>query len=440
MSTPEFQQKIKSFVKKADVHMDPGIMKSLLHGLGVGGSLIWGILKHKALDAGISTLARRTPLLKNFYANMSARGMHAGLNPSEQLAPRFRNAMGAVAFNPSVSGNVDYMMGQHFAHSAADKIFQETGKRITSIDELRKHPIAQAMHNMPQHVEQNSPITRNFLNALNPELPPSRLVNAIERFGGVGPDKQQWGGRAGLLGSAALGAINPFTGGGLHGAVANMITQAPETAATWMMNRKDSLPVKLLLRAGLAAKKRLMTNGFLEGLDGRQSQHFLNNGKWNYLNTTSGEVRALGGDLGSLTRAATSPQGIPGLPTATQKNIANLPNVLAPVTKMLGGASPEYKTYIDKAHTVLGDSREANYNPATVREMIRDHVHENVLGESYHANKRRNPGAPKAPLATIPASRPIDPISGREIEPSRIPRVKPAPNPFFVPTPIQQHV
>ena len=416
MSTPEFQQKVKSFVKQADIHMDPGLMKTMLHGLGVGGSLIWGILKHKALDAGISTLARKTPLLRNFYANMSARGMHAGLNPNEQLAPRFRNAMGAVAFNPSVAGNVDYMMGEQFAKTVADIIFKQTNKRITSLDELRRHPIARAMYNMPHHVAPNSPISKNFLNALNPELPPSRLVDLIERYGGVGPDQQQWGGRAGLLGSAALGAINPFTGGGLHGAAANMVTQLPETAATWMMNHQKSLPVKLLLRAGLKAKKKLMANGFLEGLDDRQTAHLLGNSKWNYLNTTSGELRALGGDLGSLTRAATSEHGIPSLPELTH--------------------------VVSKAQSLLADPRDAKsvYKPPTAREVIREHVHTKGLGESYYANKRRNPGAPKPPIAVGPVVHPIDPVSGREVMPSRTPRVKPAPSPFFTPTPIKRLV
>jgi hypothetical protein len=341
--------------------------------------------------------------------------MHAGLNPNEQLAPKFRNAIGAVAFNPSVSGNVDYMMGAQFAKTVADIIFKQTNQKITSLDELRSHPIAKAIYNMPQHLAPNSPISKNFLNALNPDLPPSRLVNMIEGFGGSGPDQQQWGGRAGLLGSAALGAVNPFSGGGLHGALTNVVTQLPETAATALMNRnKDSLMSRLLLRAGLKTKKKIMASGFLEGLDGKQSEHTFNNSLLNYLNTTSGEVRALGGDLGALTRAATSEHGIPSV--------------------------PELNQVVTKVQSFLADPRDARraYKPPTPREAIRDGVHEKRLGESYHANRRRNPGTPKPPMAVGPVSRPIDPVSGREVMPSRTPRVKPAPNPFFTPTPIKQ--
>jgi hypothetical protein len=141
MSTSEFQNKIKAFVKKASgwdlanqamqyghQFVDPlsnaavNIAQQLPemarhtghavmeHAPGFAKSL----LGHRLLDALVSSKARSWEFLEPYYANMSREGIQAALS-GQDMMPKYRQGIGTAALNPSVSGLGDYEISKEIA-------------------------------------------------------------------------------------------------------------------------------------------------------------------------------------------------------------------------------------------------------------------------------------------------------------------------------------
>ena len=350
MSTPEFQKKAKEFIKRAAgwelannlMQHGPqylgGIGDALsnvghqLQGSGAGilGKLIQqsnavkehapaflsSLAGHRILDALISSKARSWELMEPYYANMSREGIQAALS-GQDLMPKYRQGLGTAAMNPSVSGLGDYEISKEIAKNLIEAHQKETGHRMTTLDEIRNHPKIKAVVEKAQPGVLKSELSQNFLRALNEKLEPNPVVEYLKKpgrfgVGGIGPDNQQFAGRLGLAGAAAIGGGM----GGLHGAAVNAVVQAPEYLAASALGKPHVPIAQKALDFGIGLKKSVLGQGNIDAVRRLRgaaeptqignltltpsNKEALKSTGYHGLNQLSGELYNLGRDVGTM--------------------------------------------------------------------------------------------------------------------------------------------
>lgn len=291
MSTPEFQQKIKSFVKEASgwelanhaMQHGPQYLEHFGNAAGNLAHQIPGMLghapgflasagMHRLADAVASKGARSWGLLKPYYANLSREGIQAALT-GQDMMPKYRRGIGTAFINPSVSGLADYEISKELAKHLIEEHEKAKGIRITSLDEIRSLPRVKSMLENAEPGVLKSELSQNFLRALNPKLDTHPVVEALKKpgrlgIGGMGQDNQRYAGRIGLAGALALGGgVGEFMHGApLHGAAVNGFVQTPEYGAASALGKPNSTVAQKLLNFGINLKKSVLAQGKLDAL------------------------------------------------------------------------------------------------------------------------------------------------------------------------------
>jgi len=349
MSTPEFQYKIKAFVKEAagwelanqamqhaPQYLDHlgNVVGNIAHqipgAVGHAGNAIMehapgfakSLLGHRLLDALVSSKARSWEFLEPYYANMSREGIQAALS-GQDMMPRYRQGIGTAAFNPSVSGLGDYEISKEIAKKLIEQHEKETGHRMTTMDEIRNHPKIKAVVEKSHPGVLKSELSQNFLRAMDENLQPNPVVEYLKKpgklgIGGIGPDNQRYAGRIGLAGAAALGGGlgHVMSGDALHGAIVNSAVQAPEYVAASALGKPHSTLAQKLLNFGVGLKKSVLAQGKMDAIRrlrggaapsnllGMEIQpttrEALKSTAYHGLNQLSGELYNLGRDAGTV--------------------------------------------------------------------------------------------------------------------------------------------
>ena len=238
---------------------------------------------HKLVDSGLSHLIRKNNLFSNYYANAAREGINAALTGLD-VAPTMRQGLGIVS--PTITGLGSYETAKQLAAQLKNTIEKETGQKITSIDQLINHPIAKEQLGKIQGSGMSS-MTRDITNALNPNLPASKVVDAIKRYGGVGADNQRHSALVGGAISAGLGGLT----GGSAGALGAMTANAPDLAALHMIQSGNAQPIMDL-------KKRVMARGAAHGVTGPGLAQTATSLGLGALSPLSHEVYGMGEDIG----------------------------------------------------------------------------------------------------------------------------------------------
>lgn len=238
---------------------------------------------HKLVDSGLSHLIRKNNLFSNYYANAAREGINAALTGLD-LAPSMRQGFGIVS--PTLTGLGSYETAKQMATQLKNTIEKETGQKITSIDQLINHPIAQQQLKRIQGAEM-SPMTRDITNALNPNLPASKIVDTIKRYGGVGKDNQR---HSALIGGAISAGLGGLTGGSA-GALGAMTANAPDLAALQMIQSGNAQPI-------IDLKKKVMARGAAHGVTGPGFSQDLTSLGLGALSPLSKEIYGMGEDIG----------------------------------------------------------------------------------------------------------------------------------------------
>jgi hypothetical protein len=234
----------------------------------------------------LSHLIRKNNLFSNYYANAAREGINAALTGLD-VAPTMRQGFGVVS--PTITGLGSYETAKQLAAQLKKTIEKETGQKITSIDQLINHPTAKQYLSRLQGAEM-SPMTRDITNALNPNLPASKVVDAIKRYGGVGVDNQRHSALVGGAISAGLGGLT----GGSAGALGAMTANAPDLAALQMIQSGNAQPIMDL-------KKRVMARGAAHGVTGPGAAQTATSLGLGALSPLSHEIYGIGEDIGRPT-------------------------------------------------------------------------------------------------------------------------------------------
>lgn len=238
---------------------------------------------HKLVDSGLSHLVRRNNLFSNYYSNLAREGLNAGLTGID-LAPEYRRGVGALS--TSLTGLGDYEAAKAMAQQLKQQITSSTGKEISSLDELINHPLAQK-HIQKLNAEQLSPLSRNIVNAMNPNLPASKVVDAIKRHGGMGADNQKASAGIGSALSAAMG----YATGGIPGALGAVTANSPDLLGVHMAQQGNMAPLVNL-------KKHIMAKGTAHGIRGANPAEAAASYGLGVLNPFAHEVYSMGQDVG----------------------------------------------------------------------------------------------------------------------------------------------
>jgi hypothetical protein len=238
---------------------------------------------HKLVDSGLSHLVRRGGLFNNYYANAAREGINAGLTGLD-VAPQFRRGFGAVS--TSLTGLGDYEAAKALARELQAKIEGATGKKITNINELISHPIAK---NYIAGIGKGelSPLTKNIVSALDPNLKSNSAIEMIKRHGGIGADNQKHSGRIGAALSGALG----FATGGIPGALGAITSSAPELATASLANRGYTQNIVDL-------KKGVVGKGVAHGITGSSPLRTAASIGLGAISPFTQEVYSMGQDVG----------------------------------------------------------------------------------------------------------------------------------------------
>jgi hypothetical protein len=334
------------------------------------GAATGNLLPHRVLDIGITKALRNSPFARDYYANATREGMSSHFT-GEDLMPQYRRALGNL-INPSASGVANYEIGKEVAHHLAGQVEKLTGKRPQSLNELMGHESVQKLIGDRLVGKVNtldkfhSPLTRDIFGALNKDLPKSPLIEKLKTpgflgVGGVGPDQQRFAGRTGMLASSLMGGLVGGAVGGdpLHGAMTNLLLQAPEYGGMAMVNRAGANPlISKILGKAVDMKKQIAGTGVLDEVT-RQAQPFNPSGTRNLipeyrsLDTTmlmgplAGEVYNAGRDLGRVAHMTQSGMlGVENLHSALQdKDLSShVPNVLNNIYKNITPTSAAANT------------------------------------------------------------------------------------------------
>lgn len=269
----------------------PGIGGTALGVAGAAGA-------HKLLDSGLTYGVRRGGLFQNYYANAAREGINAAIT-GQDLMPKWRRSLGII--NPSLTGLTDYEVARALTARLLEKGKLPPGS-ITSVEDLGKNPIFNYAYNQLKNKTTStklSPISRNFINALDPNLPKNSTIEFLRTHGGMGVDKQ----RNPLFLGAAMNAM-AGSAGGLTGMAGSLISGSPDLALGAMsMDRGLTNNIEDL-------KLGLIGAGAVQRSDTALKSKAISAGL-NLLNPSSGEVYDFGQDIGKLMDHATVPRSLP---------------------------------------------------------------------------------------------------------------------------------
>jgi hypothetical protein len=264
---------------------------------------------HKLVDSGLTYGVRRSGLLDNYYANAAREGLNAGLSGID-VAPKYRRGFGLVS--PGLTGLGDYETSRGVAQEIKQRYEALTGKKLTSVDQLISDPLGKRLlHTL--NTENSSPLVKNMVNALDPNLKQNSFIEMIKRHGGTGVDNQRAASRI----SGAIGAGMGLLTGNVTGAIGNVLSMAPDMAAATLANHGHTQDFVDL-------KKGLVGSGMIHGVKGDSPAAMMKEIGLHALSPVSGELFEAGQNLGGIANkvfdapqnmyeAATKPlEGVPG--------------------------------------------------------------------------------------------------------------------------------
>jgi hypothetical protein len=271
---------------------------------------------HRLADSALTYGVRRGGLFQNYYANAAKEGINAALT-GQDLLPRWRRSLGIIS--PSLTGLTDYEVSRGLTHKLLEEA-KNQGLSYTpkNIQELTsQNPAIFDSIKTLSRTQKLSPITRNIINAVDPNLPKNRVIEFLRTRGGVGVDRQK---NPLFLGAALAG----LTGSphGLAGATGAVLSAAPDLTFGALAQDRDLTKNVEDLKLGLIG------TGTMTKKDMPIKSKFIA-GALNVLSPSTGEVFNLGQDLAMPLRALSPEQQNIAEKFISQKMIA--PGKDAPV-------------------------------------------------------------------------------------------------------------